>query len=309
MELISADRDLSGLFHSPIMSLGNFDGVHLGHQLLIRRVCEDARKEGVSSVVYTFDPHPLSVLTPQRCPPLITSHGQKIELISALGVQFILVARFTPSYAAQSAREFVEKIIHRQIGPKKIIIGENFSFGRNRQGDPGLLAELGGTMGFEVEAVPRVRLEDTVVSSTLIRDFLIRGEVRAASRYLGRHHKIEGMVITGHNRGRAMGYPTANISLTGGICPAEGVYAVRVKIGKDLWPGVSSIGRNLTFGEEPLSIEVHIFGLEENLYGKEIKILFVERLRDQCRFAGMAELIAQISQDVARSKEILARAR
>ncbi len=306
-ELIPADSELRGLFHFPAMTLGNFDGVHLGHQALIRRVCEEALNEGVSSVVYTFDPHPSCVLNPLRCPPMITSHRQKIELISAMGVQFILVAQFTPSFGAQSALEFVEKIIHQQIGPKKIIVGENFYFGRNREGNSRLLADFGRTMGFEVEAVPRIRIDDTVVSSTLIRDLLLRGEVRAASKYLGRHHAILGIVIPGHDRGRALGYPTANIRLTDGICPGEGVYAGRVGIGKDLWSGALSIGRNLTFGEEPLSIEVHIFGLEGNLYGREIKVIFVERLRDQCRFASKADLIAQITQDVARSKEILDR--
>lgn len=316
MELISADRDFKGLFLSPIMTLGNFDGLHLGHQQLIRRVCEEAQNAGLHSVVYTFDPHPLCVLSPAGCPPMITSHRQKIQLISQLGVQFMIVVHFTLPYAAQGAREFVEKIIHQQICPKKIFIGENFSFGRNRQGNSRMLVELGREMGFEVEAVPASKIGDSAVSSTLIRDSLLRGEVLAASRFLGRRHAIEGIVIPGHNRGRSMGYPTANIQLTDGLCPAEGVYAVLVEMPPQWgrleslphgWSGVLSIGRNPTFGDEPLSIEVHILGVEGNLYGKEIKVIFVDRLRDQIRFTGREDLMAQIARDVERSREILAK--
>jgi len=307
MELISADQDLTGLFSRPVMTLGNFDGVHCGHQKLIHKVCEDARSMGVSSVVYTFNPHPLCVLNPRGCPPMITSHRQKIDLISALGVQVILVASFTLPYAAQSAWEFVENIIHRQIGPQKIVIGENFSFGRNREGNPRMLAEFSKTMGFHVEAVPPVAGEETVVSSTVIRSALLRGDVRAASRFLGRRHAIQGLVISGRNRGRVLGYPTANIELTDGLCPAEGVYAVRVVADKELRSGVLSIGRNPTFGEEPLSIEVHILDFEKDIYGKEIKVLFAELLRGQIRFGSQEQLKAQIAQDIERAREIMGR--
>lgn len=293
----------------PAVTLGNFDGVHLGHQKIFRRLVERAQALGGESVVYTFQPHPFKVLYPDRFVPLITSYGERAELIEGFGIDVLICVPFDRAFAQIGAREFVETVLHKGLGAKEVLVGYDYAFGRGREGNQEFLREMGRELGFGVEVVPPVLLDGSVVSSSRIRTAIQEGEMTLAKRMLGREFAVEGTVQLGHHRGKNLGYPTANLALKSEMLPKSGVYAVRVSLPGQREPlgGMANLGTNPTFGDEQLSFEVHIFDFKADLYGEEMHVAFVDRLRDEKRFPSPDALVAQLRRDEELSRSVLQR--
>ena len=287
-------------------TIGNFDGVHLGHQKLIARVRDRARILKISSVVITFDPHPLRVLVDKKTPPFITLTEQKLELISKLEVDYVLCIKFTKDLAALKPEEFVQKYLVNGLKLKELIIGYDYAFGKGRRGNFELLNKLGEKFGFAVEQLPPVMVDGAIVSSTRIRDMVQAGMVWEARKLLGRFYRVQGKVITGQKRGGPLlGFPTANICLKDELFPKTGVYAVWVEVLGQVYPGVANIGYNPTFGNDYLSVEAHILNFKQNIYGQDIRVHFVQRLRSEKKFSGLDELKKQIQADIELGQKIL----
>lgn len=304
MLLITELQDLQQQFTNSIITLGNFDGLHLGHQELIRMVMARARETGAASMVVTFRPHPLKILCPEKCPPLISIYEEKIKLIGDLGVDVLVKIPFTLEFAGMPPETFVRDILCRRLGAREIFVGANYRFGRARQGTVQTLHELGQDCGFVVREVEQIALGGEVISSTKIRHLLRDGEVAHASRLLGRDYAITGVVIRGDGRGRTLGFPTANVAPKHEIVPAHGVYAVRLLVRDRFYAGIANIGVRPTFGKEKLSIEAFLFDFDEDLYGEEISVFFLERIREEQKFSGVEALISQIHQDIERAREL-----
>jgi riboflavin kinase/FMN adenylyltransferase len=292
-----------------VVTIGNFDGVHLGHQALFRKVIEQARLLDGKAVAITFEPHPVRVLKQNGLPPLITIYDQKIELIAQAGVDVLVCIQFTPEFAALSPRTFVVDLLINRIGMKAIVVGEDYTFGKNREGNLALLNEYAQLFDFRVITVGEIQTGNSIaqrISSTKIRDLVMEGDVDVASKLLGRNYQIRGVVITGRNRGgRELGFPTANIRMEDELCPKNGIYAVTVDCGNTSYPGVANIGYSPTFGDQVFTVEVYLIGFSGNLYGKHLRVNFVKRLRDEKRFDDLAALSAQIKQDVTDARKIL----
>jgi riboflavin kinase/FMN adenylyltransferase len=299
--------DLEGVLNGTCLTIGNFDGVHLAHQKLLGRVRERAKALNVVSLAVTFEPHPRSVLLGKNDPPRLTTPEVKLELIAQSGIEACLVLPFTRAFAALEPEEFVRDCLVRDLGMRELIVGHDWAFGKGRKGSYETLAALGRHMGFLVERLSPVLVEDAVVSSTRIRDMLLAGDVWDARALLGRFHKVRGEVIHGADRGgKLLGFPTANVNAQGQLLPKTGVYAVWVSKGEQTWAGVANIGMNPTFDGDHLSVEAHIFDYSGDLYGKDVDLHFVQRLRSEKKFSGIEELKAKIADDVKLAKRILA---
>lgn len=306
MDIIRGIENIPASLRCAVVTIGNFDGIHLGHQHIFRRLSEEARRERCPAVVITFEPHPKMVLHPERRPfYLLTSPEEKIRLLADLDMDTLILIPFSLEYARTTAEEFVRGVLWEKLHIRKIIIGHDYTFGRGKEGNEAFLTALGGKLGFAVEVMNAVRVGETTVSSTRIREALLAGEVGFAATLLGRPYNLGGRVVSGHHRGVELGFPTANIKPDKELVPPRGVYAVQVLLEGKRLPGVLNIGFNPTFADQELSIEVHIFDFNENIYGKTLDILFIERLRDEVRFASPAELIAQIDRDIAQARKIL----
>lgn len=291
---------------SPVLTLGNFDGVHLGHQAILKRVTERARAIGGTAVVFTFEPHPLKVLAPQRSPRLLNTPEAKLRLFEAAGIDVVIVAEFTREFANQNPEDFVLRVLHDVIGVKEIYVGYNYAFGKRREGSIGFLTGMGERLGFSVGVVGAVVLDGTTVSSSRIRDLIASGRVSEAARFLGRQYSLEGEVVSGSHRGRTLGFPTANLSTPNELIPAHGVYAVQAAFNSLRLDGVASLGVRPTFGGGPVSIEIYLFEFHEDLYGKQMEVFFVDRLRGEQRFPDVDSLVRQMHRDVEQAKHILA---
>ncbi len=306
MDVIRGIENIPTNLHCAVVTIGNFDGIHLGHQLIIRRLVEEARRENCPAIVISFDPHPKMVLHPERRPfYLITSMEEKIRLLAGLDVDTFILIPFSLEYARTTAEEFVRGVLAERLHIRKIIIGHDYTFGRGKEGNEAFLSSFGRLLGFEVEVMNAVRVGETTVSSTRIREALLAGEVRLAASLLGRPYNLSGRVVPGNRRGVRLGFPTANISPDKELVPARGVYAVQVLLEGIRHKGALSIGINPTFSDERRSIEVYILDFNEDIYGKTLDMLFIERLRDEIRFASPEKLIAQIDRDIAQVREIL----
>jgi len=306
MEVIRGSQNIPESLKGAFVTIGNFDGVHLGHRFIFRRLVEEAHCEGRPAVAISFDPHPKMVLHPERRPfYLITTPREKIDLLAVLGIDAFVLIPFSIEYARTTAAEFVREILWEKLRIRRIIIGHDYTFGRGREGNEAFLTEAGRRLGFEVEVMNAFSTGDTTVSSTKIREALLAGEVRFAATLLGRPYNLSGPVISGHRRGVQLGFPTANIDPDKELVPARGVYAVRVLRNGNCYDGVLNIGVNPTFADPKRSIEVHIFDFQQNIYGETLDILFVDRIRDEACFECPEKLIAQIGLDINRAKEIL----
>ncbi len=310
MEILKLE-DLPANFSYCVATIGNFDGVHLGHQALFKETVKRARQKGGEATAITFHPHPLQVLRPEPPLKLICTLEQKIKLIEEAGMDYLLLLEFTRELASLEAEDFVEQILVRGLGVKELVVGYDYRFGRKRRGDTELLRLLGKRYGFEVVVIPPQKVNGLTVSSSLIRTLITEGEVALAAKLLGRYYMLCGKVIPGHGRGkRLLGFPTANLKLSREkLLPKPGVYAVFVHLDGKKLPGVMNLGFNPTFGDGYLSAEVHIFDFEGDLYGKVICLSFVARLRDEKKFSSPQELAKQIAEDCLRAKEILKAAR
>lgn len=289
-----------------VATVGIFDGVHLAHQKILGKVLERARAKGGISCVYTFANHPLEVLNANRCPKLITPPEVKREIARILGIDLFVSVKFTPSLANTPPREFVEEVLVKGLNVKEVCVGFNFTFGKDRKGTAQLLFELGKEYGFEVEVVPPVRLEGSIVSSTLIRELLKTGQVREAARFLGRPYLIKGRVERGAGRGKSLGYPTANLAPFPDLLVPDGVYAGRAALQGRLYDALINVGGAPTFGEVIRRVEVHLLDSNQEIYGEELSVFFVERIREERVFPDAASLREQIGQDERRAREALA---
>ncbi len=288
------------------VTIGNFDGVHRGHQKLISTIIHKARLRDMHSVVVSFCPHPLHVLVGPHTPPFITVREQKLDFIEALGVDLTMLLHFTKDMAALEPEEFVRRYLVEWLNTKELVVGYDYSFGKGRKGNFALLQELGSRHGFNVERLDPVIINDAIVSSTRIRDMIRAGDVWGTKPLLGRFYVVRGEVIHGKNRGgRLLGFPTANLKLENEVHPATGVYAVWAQLNGDILPAVANIGNNPTFGNTEVSVEVHLLDFNQDLYGRELRVHFVQRLRPERKFSGLEELVARIQEDISLAVRIL----
>ncbi|MDI6709366.1 MAG: bifunctional riboflavin kinase/FAD synthetase [Thermoanaerobacterales bacterium] len=308
MNVYTRFQSLKAHYPHLMLGLGNFDGVHAGHQALIRALVQRCRVTGSVPGIFTFHPHPVAVLRPKDAPLLLLSPGTKQELMSRMGIDVFLSIPFDLEFARMQPEEFVRLVLVDELGVDGVFVGYNYTFGHRGAGDPPLLESLGMVMGFEVCVIPPVTIEGQVVSSTLIRRLLSEGKVRQAARYLGYEPFIEGTVVGGDQRGRGLlGFPTANIEMPAGlVVPPDGVYAVRVLIGGETFLGVANIGLRPTFKgqNKTRNIEVHVFDFAGDLYGESIRVLFRDRLRGERKFASPEELSRQIEADIMRARAV-----
>lgn len=299
-------EDIQGTIAGSCVTIGNFDGVHKGHQKLIQLACSRAKARGLVSVVVTFDPHPLRVLRSDKTPPFITLTEQKIELISQHGPQVCLLLNFTMEMAKLAPEDFVKKYLLDGLNMKEMIIGYDYHLGKGRSGNFETLTELGIKHGFTVDRLDPVSMEDAVVSSTRIRDLVQAGKVWSVRPLLDRFYQVKGEVVHGMNRGgRLLGFPTANLKLIDELFPKPGVYAIWVEVSGNVHMGVANIGKNPTFGNDALSVEAHIMDFNGDLYGRDIRVHFVQRIRDEKKFNGIDELKDRISKDIELGRQIL----
>ncbi|HRF91513.1 MAG TPA: bifunctional riboflavin kinase/FAD synthetase, partial [Desulfobacter postgatei] len=307
MELIEDLNQIKAPFNNAVITIGNFDGVHKGHQALLNQVIETGRRIGGTCIAMTFEPHPLRALGIST-PPLITRRDQKIELIKSSGIDVLICLPFDKAFAQISAQEFIEDILVKKIGMKTIVIGPDYSFGKNRGGNVALLKAKGGELGYETivpDWIRDVETDTERISSTRIRELVMDGHVDRAKPYLGRFYQIRGKVIKGRKRGGSqLGFPTANIKLHDELCPKFGVYAVTVETIHGKFKGVANIGFSPTFGDGIFTIEVHIFDFKEDIYESRIRVNMVKRLRDEIKFSNIAQLSDQIRKDIEKAKEI-----
>jgi riboflavin kinase/FMN adenylyltransferase len=287
-----------------VVTLGNFDGIHLGHQALIGGAVAEAKKLTIPSVVLTFEPHPLKVLAPERAPQMLLAHKDKIHLLQALGVDVVVIQSFDLSFARLSADEFVRSILVNRLKAKKIWVGRDLRFGQGRKGSVADLERWGSELGFSVATVDAILVNGERVSSSRIRQLVTDGHVDAVEPMLGRFHFVSGRVVDGHRRGRDLGFPTANISTRTEVLPLDGIYATLFHLGARRLLSVSSVGVNPTFGDGPRTVESYILNFSDDIYGEAVQLSFVRRIRNEMKFASVDALVAQIRQDVSRGKEI-----
>ncbi len=309
MKIITDLSEISKPLKNVVLTIGNFDGVHIGHQALFNQVIEKAESIDGTSVVITFEPHPIRVIKSNKHFPLITLYEQKVELIGATGVDTLICIPFTREFAAIPARTFVKEILCDQLGMKAIVVGQDYSFGRKREGDIFLLKEMAVAHGFDVIISEWIDLEGGRISSTEIRNLVREGGVEEAKKLLGRYYQVRGIVIRGRDRGgRLLGFPTANLTLYDELCPKGGVYAVTVEYQDTTYQGVANIGYSPTFDNGEFSVEVHILDFDQNIYERPIRVNFIRRLRGEKKFPGPEALSEQISKDIEKARELLSMA-
>ncbi|GAB6183697.1 bifunctional riboflavin kinase/FAD synthetase [Thermodesulfovibrio hydrogeniphilus] len=295
-----------------VITIGNFDGVHLGHQKLFEFVKKKAKQINGKSVVITFNPHPIKVLFKDHPLKLITTVEDKVKLIEKCGVDILIIIPFTPEFANIEAENFVREILLDKFNTKWVVIGYDYKFGRGRKGTTDLMKKFGSEYGFRVTVVKAYQKSGKILSSTAVRNALFEGNIKEANSFLGRAYHIDGEVIKGAGRGASLlGYPTANISPVQEIIPKEGVYAVKVTLPhlSKTFNGVANIGKNPTFNGTEYSYEVHIFDFRENLLGKKIRVHFIARIRDEKKFSSPEELKQNIANDIDVAKKIFHRDR
>jgi riboflavin kinase/FMN adenylyltransferase len=293
----------------PAVTVGNFDGVHRGHQSLVAEAVAEARARGGTAVALTFDPHPSRILSPDRAPSSLMTLDQKAEALALLGIDRLAVLPFTFELSRESAADFARRVLREAVEARVVVVGEGFRFGRGREGDLPLLAGLGRSLGFTVRGTKPVLHEGAPISSTRIREALARGAVRAAREMLGRPFFVDGAVVRGEGRGRTLGLPTANLAVVNETLPARGVYAcwcrVQAAAEEAAHPAVLNIGHRPTFGGGGLSVEAHLLDFEADLYGRTLRVEFAERLREERPFPGAEALVRQVQEDVARARKML----
>jgi riboflavin kinase/FMN adenylyltransferase len=288
-----------------MLTIGTFDGIHLGHQYLISRLVTHAKRGGYLSGLVTFHPHPSAVLSPQHTPLYLTTAEEKAILLEKLGLDWAVILAFKSELAAISPRDFA-RCLYRRLNMRGLWVGDDFAFGRNREGNVETLQALGSEMGFQVQVIPVVNNGGQKISSSRIRALLWDGDVLEAARLLGRRYRLSGRVVRGARRGRRLGFPTANIDVPPDrVVPAHGIYATYACLGSQRYESVTNIGVRPSFDSGARTIEAHLLGFDRDIYGHDLVIDFVARLRPEHRFHDVKELIAQIDQDIVEAREIL----
>src|SRR5687767_507439 len=291
-----------------VLTLGVFDGLHLGHQLVMRTVVERARAVEAVPTVITFDPHPRAILHPESAPPHLQTLDQKIESFGVMGIEQAIVINFTRDFARVSAAEFLRDVVHERLQAREVYLGRGFAFGRDREGDINLLREVSGRLGFRADEVPEVRLRGQRISSSRIRELLASGRVNLARRMLGRPYGVEGRVIRGAERGRTIGFPTANLHPQNRVIPRRGVYVTATLIEGAWRRSVTNVGVRPTFeSEAEPSVETYVMDWGGDLYGDVVRVRFLRRLRDERRFTSVDELKRRIDADARRARSYFER--
>lgn len=300
--------DNAGIHRPTVLTLGVFDGLHLGHQLIIRTVVDRARALNATPTVITFDPHPRAVLHPESAPPLLQTLDQKVEGFGVLGIEQTIVVRFTPDFAQQKAEDFLRDVVKERLHAAEVYLGRGFAFGHNREGNIDLLRRISQDLGFLADEVPEVRLRNKRVSSSWLRQLLLDGKVNIARRLLGRPYGVEGRVERGAERGQKLGFPTANLHPRNRVIPRNGVYVTGALIEGKWRRSVTNIGVRPTFESdvEP-SVETFVMDWAGDLYGDVIRVRFLHRLRDERKFNSVKELRSQINSDVSRAQSYFER--
>lgn len=312
MRYIAGSAALDEPLTRPIVTIGNFDGVHLGHRAILETVVGRARDLDGVAVVYTFDPHPRKVLRPANAPGLLTTLDQKVELLEEAGVDVVVVEPFTPEFAHTQANEFIQHCLHERLRPVEVYVGYDFHFGRDREGSMRMLTEQGPRLGFSVTIIPEVTMDDGDVNSTRIRELLAEGRPERAARMLGRPFTVRGTVVRGDERGRILGFPTANLAPENEVLPASGVYAGHLHLLDEgnpsrnaRLPAVMNVGRRPTFAGEATRAEAHVLDFDGDLYGRRVEISFSLRLRSEQKFESVEALKQQIGEDVEQGRRKL----
>lgn len=295
-------------FHSPdhkplALTIGNFDGVHLGHQALLQRLCQQAETRGLETSVMIFEPHPREFFTPQQAPTRLTSLREKLEMFRSLGLDRVQVCRFTRKFAQMPAEDFI-RTLHEKLAAQYVLIGDDFRFGSGRAGDFALMEKVGSQCGFTVEAMHSVLHHDVRISSTAVRDALVRGNLQVAGNYLGRAYSISGHVEHGNKMGHQLGFPTANIQLRHNRPPVSGIFVVRASIeGGDWQRGAASLGVRPTIAAHGRPVlEVHLLDFNGDIYGKHLHVEFLHKLRDEAKFPDLQSLTQQIALDIEQTR-------
>ncbi len=306
MEIIIGLEAFNRNYPDTVLTIGNYDGVHLGHQKILSMVLERAKEINGTSMVMTFEPHPVKVLAPERNIKLLTTSEEKARLIEATGIDVLLIVNFNKEFANMLPDDFIDEVLVKKLNVKEIIVGTNYAFGKHKKGTIDLLRRRGEKYGFQVKAVRNAMVHGNIISSSTVRSLLLKGAVHEVSNYLGRAYSIKGQVIKGKGRGKTLlNIPTANITTPVEIAPKEGVYAVRVGLKGKNYDGVANIGKNPTFGNPEVSYEVHLFNFSGNLLGEIIGVYFIDRIRGERTFPDAVSLEKQIRDDIEYAKEIL----
>ncbi len=292
-----------------VITVGTFDGVHRGHWEVLQEIRRRAAATGRRSVLVTFDPHPLRILRPQHAPPLLTTPVEKKEILAESGLDYAVFLSFTEALSRYSPRRFVEEILVDRLGVQELVIGYDHGFGRDRSGDADTLRSIGSELGFEVDVVPPVGSGRRPVSSSRVRTAVAEGRMGEAGACLGRPYSVRGVVVRGDGRGRGLGFPTANLKVSNAdkLIPPQGIYAVRGLLRSGTHPGALHMGPRPTFRGSPPTIELHLLDFDGNLYGEEVRVDFVERLRDVRPFDSVASLVDQMREDVEAARVALDR--
>jgi riboflavin kinase / FMN adenylyltransferase len=292
----------------PVLALGNFDGVHRGHRKILDRVHRVAGERGATSVVMTFDPHPPRVVRPDKAPPLLMTKDQKLEALAQAGVDGAAIVRFTPELSRWDPEMFVRTVLVEWLHVAEVWVGANFLFGHDRAGNFSLLRILGGRYGFRAEKIDPVRYKEFVVSSTRIRRLVGEGRVDEAGALLGHHYFIDGTVVAGDQRGRTIGFPTANLCTENELLPPHGVYATTLRVDDVVRASVTNVGVRPTVDQSGrTTVETHVFGFDQTLYGASVRLGFVQRIRDERAFESLDQLRVQIAADCDRARVLFDR--
>lgn len=304
MHIIRHLKSLPAEARGGAVSIGNFDGVHLGHLAIVRQLLQRAKAVGGPAIVFTFDPHPVRLLRPDQCPPPLTWTERKAQLLSAQGVDWIVAYPTDEALLQLSANDFFQRIVCENLAARALVEGPNFYFGHNREGTIERLGQLTDDAGISLDVVPPVEVDGEIVSSSRVRNLIAGGDVELAKQLLSQPYRIRGMVTHGAGRGAKIGFPTANLAAIDTLLPAQGVYAGRAHVDNEAWPAAINLGPSPTFGDPTPRVEIHIIGLDEPLYGQPLEVDFLARLRDIRPFDSPAELIQQLNRDVQQVKQI-----
>jgi riboflavin kinase/FMN adenylyltransferase len=306
MIVFRAAEEIAKDFRGSFVTIGNFDGVHLSHRHICRKLAQEATEAGAKSMVITFDPHPKMILHPDIKPFfLITTLEEKLKLLEECGIDAILIIPFSPDYAKTTAREFVYETLGQKLAIKKIIIGHDYTFGRDKKGNDAYLISSGQELGFDVEVIDAFKVGEDIVSSTLIRNLILKGKIAEAAKLLGKWYNVAGTVVTGFGRGVKLGFPTANIDPEKELLPPPGIYAAFVEVEKKRYMAALNIGEKPTFADYTFTFEAHLLNFEGDLRGKRLNTEFVEKLREIVKFDSPEMLKKQIAADVEKVRAIL----
>jgi len=300
MKVHSGFRDWN-LSTGTVASLGNYDGVHIGHQAILKQVSEKARELRLTSVVITFDPIPKKILYPDSAPPLIQTLKQRLNSIAALGIEHSIVVPFDLDFSRKTPEDFVREYLTGMLNIHHFVVGRNFSFGHQKKGNIELLRRIGSESGFEVDAISEIHMDGIRVSSTAIREMIQSGKIAESNRFLGRPFALVGIVVEGEKLGGKLGIPTANLKPENEILPARGVYVTSARIGGASHPSVTNVGIRPTVGGQKLTVESHLLKYSGNLYGAEMELEFLSKLRDEMRFPNVEELKSRIHSEIGRA--------